>query len=64
MSSVNSMIQWQTYFGLTDSKGAPKTGIIFGIYTVGQVVAFFPASYLPDRIGRRRSMFVGNCVLA
>jgi len=62
MSSVNSMLQWQTYFSLGGA--ASKTGIIFGIYTVGQVVAFFPASYLPDKIGRRRSMFVGNCVLA
>jgi MFS family permease len=34
-----------------------------GMYTIGQVAAFFPASYLPDRIGRRWSMFTGNTVL-
>jgi MFS family permease len=33
------------------------------MYTVGQVVAFFPASYLPDKVGRRWSMFCGNVVL-
>ncbi|ORY30407.1 general substrate transporter [Naematelia encephala] len=61
MSSVNSMKQYQHYFGLA-SAGA-KTGIVFGIYTVGQVVAFFPASYLPDRIGRRWTMLIGNVFL-
>jgi len=79
MSSINSMTQYLSYFGISStSAGASKTGIIFvrdqilpriklikpkGIYTVGQVVAFFPASYLPDKLGRRLSMLIGNCVL-
>lgn len=61
MSSVNSMTQFQAYFGL--SGAAVKTGIVFGIYTVGSVCAFFPASVLPDMVGRRWSMFIGNVVL-
>lgn len=64
MSSVNSMLQFQSYFKLgTDGKGAKKTGIVFGIYTVGQVCAFFPAVVLPDRIGRRWTMFLANLLL-
>ncbi|WOO79017.1 Lactose permease [Vanrija pseudolonga] len=64
MSSVNSMLQFQRYFNLgTDGKGAAKTGIVFGIYTVGQVCAFFPAVVLPDRIGRRWTMFLANLLL-
>ena len=73
MSSINSMTQWQKYFGLVGA--ASKTGIVFvsericpeltvqGMYTVGQVCAFFPASYLPDRVGRRKTMFIGNIFL-
>ncbi|WWC88262.1 uncharacterized protein L201_003169 [Kwoniella dendrophila CBS 6074] len=61
MGAVNSMLQWQKYFGLSSATGG--TGIVFGMYTVGQVLAFFPASYLPDKVGRRASMFTGNCIL-
>ncbi|KAH7099036.1 general substrate transporter [Auriculariales sp. MPI-PUGE-AT-0066] len=61
MSGINAMKQYQHYFGMTDA-GA-KTGIIFGIYTLGSLTGAFPASYLPDRIGRRYSMFVGNIIL-
>jgi len=34
-----------------------------GIYTIGQLTGAFPASYLPDRIGRRWAMVVGNVIL-
>jgi hypothetical protein len=34
-----------------------------GVYTVGGVCAFFPNIYLPDKIGRRYSMFYGNGLL-
>lgn len=36
---------------------------MFGIYTVGMVVAFFPSIIIPDYIGRRWAMFVGNALL-
>ncbi|ORX38190.1 general substrate transporter [Kockovaella imperatae] len=61
MSSVNSMKQFQNFFGLTS--GSPSTGIVFGIYTVGGVTAFFPNIILPDLIGRRYSMLWGNTLL-
>ncbi|KZW03364.1 general substrate transporter [Exidia glandulosa HHB12029] len=61
MSGINAMTQYQHYFGLAEA--GPKTGIVFGIYTIGNLVGAFPASYLPDRIGRRYTMFFGNLVL-
>ncbi|KAJ9100060.1 hypothetical protein QFC20_005584 [Naganishia adeliensis] len=36
---------------------------IFGIYTIGGVVASLPGSYLPDKFGRRWAMVMGNVVL-
>lgn len=33
---------------------------MFGIYTIGSLTGAIPASYLPDKFGRRVSMFVGN----
>ncbi|KDQ11490.1 hypothetical protein BOTBODRAFT_456610 [Botryobasidium botryosum FD-172 SS1] len=41
MSGINSMAQFQEYFGLK-SAGA-KTGIIFGIYTIGSLCTALPA---------------------
>ncbi|KAG9103833.1 hypothetical protein FRC06_007645 [Ceratobasidium sp. 370] len=61
MGGINAMTQYQTYFGMS-SAGA-KTGIVFGIFTVGALVGAIPASYLPDRLGRRASMFFGNSIL-
>jgi hypothetical protein len=75
MSSVNSMITFQSYFGLEGA--SVGTGILFvslnfvrkfcltiqGIYTVGGVTAFLPNIILPDLIGRRYSMAYGNTLL-
>ncbi|KDQ11493.1 hypothetical protein BOTBODRAFT_147205 [Botryobasidium botryosum FD-172 SS1] len=61
MGGINSMVQYQQYFGLA-SAGA-KTGIIFGIFTVGSLCGALPAAYLPDKFGRRFSMFFGNAIL-
>ncbi|KAK7056820.1 hypothetical protein VNI00_002537 [Paramarasmius palmivorus] len=61
MGGVNGMLQFQQYFGMTGA-GA-KTSIVFGIYTIGSLCGTLPAAYLPDRFGRRFSMFFGNCVL-
>ncbi|KAG8683726.1 hypothetical protein FRC08_014110 [Ceratobasidium sp. 394] len=61
MGGINAMTQYQHYFGMS-SAGA-KTGIVFGIFTVGALVGAIPAAYLPDRLGRRASMFFGNSIL-
>jgi MFS family permease len=42
---------------------APSTGIIFAIYTVGQMVGSLWADKVTDRYGRRAGMFVGCCVI-
>ncbi|GAB1520816.1 hypothetical protein RhiTH_003904 [Rhizoctonia solani] len=81
MGGINTMAQYQHYFGM--SGAGAKTGIIFGIFTVGALVGAIPAgeqvvlerdllwrtqtshdpAYLPDRFGRRASMFFGNSIL-
>ncbi|KAF8957290.1 general substrate transporter [Flammula alnicola] len=61
MGGINSMVQYQQYFGM--SGVGSKTSIVFGIYTVGSICGTIPASYFPDRFGRRFSMFFGNAVL-
>lgn len=61
MGGINTMKQYQTYFGLT-SVGS-KTSIVFGIFTIGSICGMIPASYLPDKFGRRFSMFFANAVL-
>ncbi|KAG6918762.1 hypothetical protein DXG01_011953 [Tephrocybe rancida] len=61
MGGINSMTQYQQYFHMKTV--GSKTGIIFGIYTIGSLSGTIPASYLPDRFGRRFSMFFGNLLL-
>ncbi|KDR77321.1 hypothetical protein GALMADRAFT_279081 [Galerina marginata CBS 339.88] len=61
MGGINSMKQFQDYFGMSGVGG--ETSIVFGIYTVGSICGTTPASYLPDRSGRRFSMFFGNAIL-
>jgi sugar porter (SP) family MFS transporter len=61
MGGINSMKQYQRYFGL-DGVGS-KTSIVFGIYTIGSICGTIPASYFPDKFGRRFSMFFGNSIL-
>lgn len=71
------MVQFQNFFGLLSA--TTGTGIVFvslpvmsqtffslmdqGIYTVGGVCAFIPNIILPDLIGRRKCMFIGNFLL-
>lgn len=79
MSSVNSMTQFQSYFGLVSA--STGTGILFvspatrrddeqrsmtdgkGVYTVGGVSAFFFNIWMSDVLGRRVTMFMGNFFL-
>ncbi|KAF9267447.1 general substrate transporter [Marasmius fiardii PR-910] len=61
MGGINGMWQYQQYFGMTGV--GSKTSIVFGIYTIGSLTGTIPAAYLPDRFGRRFSMFTANVVL-
>ncbi|KAF8229684.1 general substrate transporter [Tricholoma matsutake] len=49
MGGVNGMLQYQHYFGLSGA----------GVGTSGTI----PSAYLPDRFGRRFSMFFGNAAV-
>jgi hypothetical protein len=55
------MSQYQDYFHL--DKEGKQTSLVFGSYTLGTVAAFVLASTLPDQVGRRWCMFVGNAIL-
>ncbi|KAJ7284054.1 general substrate transporter [Mycena rebaudengoi] len=64
MSAVNGMDQYLGYFGITgtDSGGGvgSTTAIIFGIYSIGSIVAVPIAGPVTDRVGRRGGMFIGS----
>ncbi|KAJ2919200.1 hypothetical protein MD484_g1231, partial [Candolleomyces efflorescens] len=61
MGGINSMHQYQQYFNMTGV--GKRTSLVFGIFTIGSLCGMIPASYFPDRFGRRFSMFFGNAVL-
>ncbi|CAK9783824.1 general substrate transporter [Cutaneotrichosporon oleaginosum] len=62
ISSVNSMTQFQEYFNLGVG-GASGQGLVFGIYTVGSVVGFFPGIIIPDKFGRRWAQFIADLLI-
>jgi len=61
MSGINAIHQYQEYFGL--SGAGVGTSIVFGIFTLGSLAGTIPASFLPDLLGRRASMWFGNASL-
>jgi sugar porter (SP) family MFS transporter len=67
MSAVNGMDQYLAYFGITgqDSGGGvgSTTAIIFGIYSIGSIVAVPIAGPVTDRLGRRGGMFCGALII-
>ncbi|KAF2456770.1 general substrate transporter [Lineolata rhizophorae] len=59
MSAINSYPQYRKYFGFDLENGTPETGIVYGIYTIGNIVGSFAAGPAADLRGRRWGMFVG-----
>ncbi|KAJ2903647.1 hypothetical protein MKZ38_009590 [Zalerion maritima] len=57
MGSINAMTPYQDTFGL-DGEGS-STGIVFIIYSIGQIAAFPFISPLADGFGRRWCIFIG-----
>ena len=53
------MTQFLGFFGLPAIASA-GTGIVLGIGQVGGVAAFPFQSWLPDRVGRKPPMYLGN----
>lgn len=61
MGGINAMRQYQEYFGL--SAAGAKTGLVFGIFTIGALCAMIPTAIVPDMFGRRFSMVLANAIL-
>ncbi|OGM41997.1 MFS lactose permease [Aspergillus bombycis] len=64
MGSINSYEQYRSYFGFDPDEGTPSTGIVYAIYTIGNIVgSFTPAPLLTSKscpIGRRVGMALGS----
>ncbi|GES63208.1 MFS lactose permease [Aspergillus terreus] len=71
MGSINSYPQYREYFGFDPEKGTPETGIVYAIYTIGNIVGSFCAGPFTDFRGRRVGMalgaifiIIGTCIQA
>lgn len=62
MSAINAMTPYKNQFNTTET-GA-RTGFIFAIYTIGNIVGSFLAGPLTDTWGRRWGMFLGGALIA
>jgi MFS family permease len=54
MGAINSYPQYRTYFGFPIDKGTPSTGIVYAIYTIGNLVGSFAAGPATDFRGKER----------
>ncbi|ESZ94149.1 putative MFS lactose permease [Sclerotinia borealis F-4128] len=59
MSSINSYAQYRSYFGFSLVEGTPATGIVYAIFTIGNLVGAGFAGPAADWKGRRWGMFLG-----
>ncbi|KAF2856754.1 MFS lactose permease-like protein [Plenodomus tracheiphilus IPT5] len=62
MGAINSYKQYQEYFHFTD-QGTPATGIVYAIYTIGNLVGSFVAGPATDFRGRKWGMFIGCSII-
>ncbi|KAE8379391.1 general substrate transporter [Aspergillus bertholletiae] len=60
MGSINSYEQYRSYFGFDPDEGTPSTGIVYAIYTIGNIVGSFTAGPFTDFKGRRVGMALGS----
>ncbi|KAF7880349.1 uncharacterized protein EAF02_007195 [Botrytis sinoallii] len=63
MSSINSYAQYRSYFGFDLTKGTPATGIVYAMFTIGNLVGAGFAGPAADWKGRRWGMFLGAGVI-
>ncbi|RHZ56953.1 hypothetical protein CDV55_105314 [Aspergillus turcosus] len=59
MGSINSYKQYREYFGFDPEAGTPSTGIVYAIYTIGNIIGSFFAGPFTDFRGRRVGMALG-----
>jgi hypothetical protein len=48
MGGINSYPQYRDYFGFPTDAGTPSTGIVYAIYTIGNIVGSFAAGPCTD----------------
>ena len=60
MGSINAMEPYHTYFNIDMQGGG--TGIVFAVYSIGNLTGAPVAAFAADKFGRRFGMFSG-CVL-
>jgi hypothetical protein len=53
MGAINSYPQYRSYFGFPLDEGTPSTGIVYAIYTIGNLVGSFAAGPATDFRGKR-----------
>ncbi|THV46703.1 hypothetical protein BGAL_0366g00100 [Botrytis galanthina] len=63
MSSINSYAQYRNYFGFDLTEGTPATGIVYAMFTIGNLVGAGFAGPAADWKGRRWGMFLGAGVI-
>lgn len=51
MASINQYPQYRNYFGFDPTAGTPSTGIVYAIYTIGNIVGSFAAGPFTDYRG-------------
>jgi MFS family permease len=55
MGAINSYPQYRAYFGFPVNGGTPSTGIVYAIYTIGNLVGSFAAGPATDFKGTKYS---------
>ena len=63
MGSINSYKTYREYFGFSLTEGTPSTGIVYAIYTIGNIVGSFASGPATDRWGRKWGMFIGATII-
>ncbi|KAE8858495.1 hypothetical protein PTNB29_07710 [Pyrenophora teres f. teres] len=63
MGAINSYHQYRSYFGFNIDEGTPTTGIVYAIYTIGNLVGSFGAGPATDFKGRKWGMFIGTSII-
>jgi hypothetical protein len=57
MSGINAYPQYRLYFGFPKDEGTPSTGIVYAIYTIGNLVGSFAGGPAADRYGEQSCEF-------
>ncbi|EAT91578.2 hypothetical protein SNOG_00083 [Parastagonospora nodorum SN15] len=63
MGAINDYRQYREYFGFDLDVGTPATGIVYAIYTIGNLVGSFVAGPATDFRGRKWGMFIGCSII-